>query len=430
MTKAYEIVSAAPLEHRAEGITDAEWQALRPHALPKGFRYLVTEGQDVVEPVLLYLHDKCVRSARIRSVGNTERALCDDLYEWFSYLAAFGLRWDVVTTDDVATYRDAMMSSISPATGRPYAVTTVRRRLTTILGFYAWARELGLVETDIDVRTAKHIPREFSRDALAHIRSGLAMTMVSEVLPRPYAEDHVDAFTVTDLERVFGILGPMPGTQGGDRPSRDRVIGFLSFATGMRIEECVKLTKPQLLGLRADPAYGNFPMRITETKGLYPRTVVVPAIVHEALVQYIDGERQEAVKAGRHRVEPTALFLNGAQATRNRGCPITTHTIWRVFNHAVVAAGLTRVVRVVGESGLEDKLQAAHSFHDLRHTFAALMYFELLNAGKAQPWLVLKNLLGHKHLATTMGIYLRSVNVAEAVMTDALDAYLKALRNA
>jgi site-specific recombinase XerD len=429
-TQPYQIVPASPLSRRLDGVTDAEMAAILPYALPAGFRYLVTGDQQIVEPVLLYLHEKCVRSTRIQSAGNTERAYCDDLYEWFSYLGAAGLRWDVVDTEDVEAYRDALLSTVSPATGRPYAVTTVRRRLMTILDFYGWAARTGLIEHEVDSRKAMAIPRDFSRDMLAHVRAGPSTAMVSEILPRPYAEDHVNAFAIDDLRRVFDKLGPIPDDAADDRPCRDRVIASLSASTGMRIDECVSLTRRQIEGLREDPAYGNFPLRITKTKGLQPRTVIVPKVIHKDLMVYIDDERASAVKAGRSRVQTNALFVNGATATRNRGGALTTHTAWRVFHRAVLAAGLSQVVRVVEDGEAADRIQAAHTFHDLRHTFAVLMYFELLKAGKAEPWLALKNLLGHRHLATTVNTYLRSVQVKEAAVGDAVSSFMKGLRDA
>jgi site-specific recombinase XerD len=429
-TRSYQIVPAAPLTRRLADLSDVEWDAVRPHALPTGFRYLVTDEQEPVEPVLLYLHEKCVRSARIQSAGNTQRAFCDDLYEWFSYLATIGLRWDVVVTEDVEKYRDALLSAVSPATGRPYAISTVRRRLSTIVDFHAWAVRTGLVEQSVDSRSARKIPNDFARDALAHVHAGPAEIEVSDLLPRAYAEDQVDAFAIADLRRVFQQLGPLPGDEGDDRPCRDRIIPFLAFATGMRIDECVSLTVPQIEGLREDPVYGNYPLRITKTKGLRPRTVIIPKVVRDDLMAYISGERAAAVRASRSRAPTTALFVNARTATRNRGGPLKAHTVWRNFNRAVLAAGLTRMVTVLGEDGPEQRVEAAHSFHDLRHTFAVLMYFELVKAGKGEPWLALKNLLGHRRLTTTVNIYLRSVQTKEAVMSDALHAYLQGLRDA
>jgi hypothetical protein len=58
---------------------DAE---VRRAALPQGFRFLVKDDMSVIEPVLFYLHEKCVMSAKIQAVGNTQRAYCEDLYEY------------------------------------------------------------------------------------------------------------------------------------------------------------------------------------------------------------------------------------------------------------------------------------------------------------------------------------------------------------
>lgn len=152
---------------------------------------------------------------------------------------------------------------------------------------------------------------------------------------------------------------------------------------------------------------------ITVTKGGRPRSVTLPASVYDELIQYVDSERGEAVRGHRHPT--TALFVNHATATRNAGGPVTPHTVTRNFNRAVFAAGLIRTVDADPPRRI-----AAHTFHDLRHTYAVATYFALQKAGKAEPWMLLKTLLGHRSVATTLDIYLRSVSNLEAATTDLL----------
>lgn len=423
----YAIATSAALVRPLGAVSDGEWAAIARHALPPGFRYVVTGNQQVVEPILFYLQDKCIKTARIRSVGNTQTALCTDLYEWFSYLAVVGQRWDSVETGDIETYRDRLLTSVSPKTGKPYARTTVRRRLTTILDFYRWARREGASTEDVDDVEVRRLPRDYRRDAMAHIHGGDDSIAVNRLLPQAYADDRIDALAPEDLRRVLHELGSRPGERGDPRPCRDRLIAYLAVATGMRLDECASLTLVQFLGLRKDPHYGNVPMPLTKTKGLRPRTVILPEAVHTDIMTYIETERARALR-GQRKPSP-ALFVNGEQATRNRGGALTAHSIWRAFHRAVMAAGVTRSVTVEGPTGRETRVEALHSFHDLRHTFAMVMYFELQRAGKAEPWLALRSLLGHRHLSTTINTYLRSVQAKEALMTDALHVYLKALRD-
>jgi integrase len=48
--------------------------------------------------------------------------------------------------------------------------------------------------------------------------------------------------------------------------------------------------------------------------------------------------------------------------------------------------------------------------------------------GDAEPWKTLQALLGHKQLATTINIYLRSVTIDEAQITDSLGSFFRELR--
>ena len=139
----YTVAKTADVVRPATIIRDTEWDQVKSHSLPTGFHYLVYDGCRIVEPVLFYLHDKCVRSSRIPSVGNTQTALTYDLYEWFTYLGLIHRDWDAACFDDIELYRDKLLCSKSPKTGKRYAVATVRRRLGTIVDFYEWASRQG-----------------------------------------------------------------------------------------------------------------------------------------------------------------------------------------------------------------------------------------------------------------------------------------------
>jgi integrase len=417
----FSIAIAGALPERRDNASADEWAVVQRHALPAGFKYLIADDQQIVEPVLLYLHDKCIRNARIRSVGNTQAALCADLYEWFSYLEVAGVRWDCVGSAEVQRYRDGLLGNCSPRTGRHYAIATVRRRLTTILDFHRWASRQGFTESGIDDARIAVGRRRRADDAMAHIHGGAQRVTARHLLPADTGGDQVDAFAMVDLQRVLAALGPAAVDAG---PRRDRVVATLAVSTGMRLDECVGLTISQFLSLRQDPTYGNYALPLTRTKGLRPRTVVVPAAVHDEVSAYVATERAAAVRKG-GGVEG-ALFVNGETASRNPGKKVSTHTVWRGFHAAVIEAGLCRVEH---DSSGATRTIALHSFHDLRHTFAMVMYFELAKAGRGEPWLALKNLLGHRNLKTTIDTYLKSVQAREAVTTDALGAYLRGLRN-
>ena len=85
---------------------------------------------------------------------------------------------------------------------------------------------------------------------------------------------------------------------------------------------------------------------------------------------------------------------------------------------------------VMREGNIELRTMARHSFHDLRHTYAVVMYRQLVKRGKSAPWLVLSRLLGHKFVETTVRIYLRSIDNIESEITDFVNQYITALRDA
>ena len=60
-----------------------------------------------------------------------------------------------------------------------------------------------------------------------------------------------------------------------------------------------------------------------------------------------------------------------------------------------------------GTEHARTELVVAHTFHDLRHTFAVMMYRSLEDIGIARPWLRIQTLLGHKSISTTIGTYLK-----------------------
>ena len=113
------------------------------------------------------------------------------------------------------------------------------------------------------------------------------------------------------------------------RPCRDRLIASLAVATGMRLDECANLTLSQYKNLKKDGSYSNVALPLYKTKGLKPRTVVVPGIIHDDLRHYVKTERARAVRRAKTSVE--ALFVNHAHAKRNPGEAMTAHSIWRHF---------------------------------------------------------------------------------------------------
>jgi integrase len=224
------------------------------------------------------------------------------------------------------------------------------------------------------------------------------------------------------------------------RPVRDRLVAVLQLATGMRIDEVLSLTKYQILDLRArsDDPYASVNLKIVKTKGLRPRNVLLPHWVLDVLHWYIDQERAEAVTARKRTrsespraAEVVALFVNGIHAnSRDVGNAFRPASFMRAFARAVSVAGLVhRELHRDPVTG-EDRMATVvdHTSQDLRHTFATETYRARKAMADAEPWKTLQALLGHKQLATTINIYLRSVKIDEAQITDSLGSFFRELR--
>lgn len=101
------------------------------------------------------------------------------------------------------------------------------------------------------------------------------------------------------------------------------------------------------------------------------------------------------------------------------------------FKMAAIAGGLTETtIKTDPDTWKQYAVkEAAHSFHDLRHTFACMLYHAEKRNGNPEPWKLIQGRLGHKHLSTTMNTYLRVVDEFEARVSDRMSDFFRALRN-
>lgn len=428
--------------------------SLSKFALPEGFPFLVIESNESIEiqeHVLLYLHEKFVRGKGRRSwKKNTAEAYAYDLRDWFAFLEAYeeeidengklGKAWDAATEDDYINYRDALQDALSPHTRRPLADSTIRRRQSTVENFYKDAQRRGwYFGPFLKTQLKKGRIRPADRDAMVHWRADRDTTR--EV--SPYAEETgetgvVHALDTAEWRALQRELGPLPSQREENlRPSRDRLACELSLTTGLRVDEAANLMVNHVLKLNTDYLLlneeerddGYLKLYITKTKRLKPRNVLVPCYLIPELVRYIDGERKASVSAGKaysakhgkKYKEPDSLLVNHAYPLQHAGNAIKPPSLSYAFRQACKAAGVMKTVQeihVVDHEGGETQISvlrraAAHCYHDLRHTFAMAKYRDEVDNGNPEPWLLIKELLGHASVETTRDIYLKVVTVEE-----------------
>lgn len=160
-------------------------------------------------------------------------------------------------------------------------------------------------------------------------------------------------------EQVEKLLQSPSGD--GPRPSRDKFILEILYATGMRISELTTLDVDQLdLSRRSVTCLG---------KGSKWRTIPFGKYAEEAARNYLK-EARPAILRGR-RSDALVLNMRGGRLTR-QGC-------WKVIKSRANDVGIGNLV----------------SPHVLRHTFAT----HLLEGGA--NLLVVQELLGHASISTT-----------------------------
>jgi integrase/recombinase XerC len=407
-------------------IADGYWNVIKTSAPPGGFYLIFTTEGALFEPAFFWLREAFIMNKGQLSVGNTQKAYCNDLYEWLVYLSLIDKRWDIVCEDDLSTYVDKLQS-LPSARGRPYEATTIRRRMSTILAFYKWAANENLLAHPISEVAAPKtvvIHRSNDSDALAHTHVGPLEIETSRLLPRLYRKLPNDRIPDVDLQRILSRLGGNPSDPTDSRPRRNRLTAELSCSTGARIDEVSSLTLAQFLTLKQDPANQTYPLLLSKTKGLVPRNIYIAYTLYDSLKDYADNEREEALELSKKKT-CDSFFVNFGNANRNPGTSLKGRSISKSFHQTVLECGLYETF--LDPNGIEQK-DAHHSFHSLRHTFAVNMYYLLKKNGEPDPWLKIKVLLGHAHVKTTVDTYLRSISALDADASDALNAALISLR--
>jgi site-specific recombinase XerD len=347
--------------------------------IPPNFPLLLSNQMQIIEPAFAYL----MNQAELRAHSpETIRTYGEHLYDWFDTLEQSDLSWNRVDEGTILAYRNRMLETPSPYTGRPYARSTINDRVRSVCRFYAWAHRRNMIdEFPFSYRDAPPV-RAASKGFLAHAagkpRPGNILTVAQyETLPR--------SLRVVDLHRLLTAL---------DMPYR--LIAEWAVTSGMRRMELCALTVDKVprsdrLHMEDRPLVG---IALNITKGSRRRTVYPPLRLIDRTNWYIGEDREALTTRLRRRdldyAPSNSLFLN------KRGLPITKARLSAAFAHGFAAAGLDG------------------SCHWLRHTFATVMLVRLQAEAQRNPDInplkILQVLLGHASIETT-AIYLRCVEL-------------------
>lgn len=314
------------------------------------------------------------------------------LYEYFSWLEANGLHWDVINQTHMAAWRDSMLE-------RGCKRSTVNQRLRCVDAFYVWAYRQRMVQSlpfdREDVRATK--PRGF----LAHVDASGGRSRANELT----IQTHKPLPKFLHIDKAIRFLEALT-------PHSLKLMGYLALLTGMRREEIVCLDHRVLPNPAGHDTKKALPMTldpaITPTKGNKERVVMVPYDLAVALWNYfcLDWPKRNALHKRKHGRESTRLFLS------QYGDELSI----RYLNN--------RFDRTTKKTGLKCNP------HMLRHTYGT---YELLRfdqkEGQSKALLWVRDRMGHSSITTTE----KYIHAADLVQHDDVDGYqlqlMKALRD-
>lgn len=393
--------------------------SVRP--LAAGIAYLI--NAQTGEPFAPYL-EYVVQTAMTRSQTKpglsksrlTIEAYASDLCDFFNFLDAVQRCWHEVDEVDAYHYIDTMIEHPSPATGKPFADETIRRRMSSVRRFYKWARSRGVSKTNLELVDPGDCLR--ARRYLGGPGDAIAPTA-------PAADREVRPIPPAELQALMLAHGPDialgPASDIGEmvpHAIRNRLMAECAYHIGLRRAEVVGLQAEQVQNLSLDSSspYLMHPIRVFG-KGAKWRTVNVPTWLLIGLQRYYNGPRAEAVK---NNQEHGYIFV--AHSAARSGKPLSEKYFDDVFADACLKAGLHHPA---------DPSIAKYTVHHLRHNYALSTYFARKASGDPEPWLYIQAMLGHAFVETTLRIYLRAAKALEGVYSDYFDAALKEMvRNA
>jgi site-specific recombinase XerD len=409
--------------------------------------FLVRSDGRVVAAVNAFLASRRMGACR----KLTREKYARGLGVWLGYLDAVGRGWDRADAEDVAGFKFWRMTDGSnPAR---VAGSTVLDNLVAVNEFYRWAERRFGVANPVATRELRSRRRAEAVEGIAAAPHAVRDRDVKWLDPRGYA-----------MWRDVGLRGlDRAGRDAagwrGRNTQRDCAFADGLYGTGLRLAEWSSVL---LLELPAEDESRNYyTCRLAAEcgKGGRGRRYWMPASVLSDVGAYVEGERAAAVRraqrAGRYQRLEGAVVLQRELANRRIELVDAAGTRSTVSLDALTPQERARILRA-GPGGLEpaalwlseDGLpRDAHSWSDtfdtanervaraglsgvfatahiLRHSFALrwfsvgrLLYearFAHLDAEELRDfraqfgdtWYLVKTLLGHADVSTTMDTYL------------------------
>lgn len=369
---------------------------------------------------------------------STKESYVDDLKDFADFLDANDIALTEITEEALKGYLNSMTEVVSPVTERPYEAETISKRLSTAKGFSLWASKKELLDTALPtIIDVTYVP--VNEDEFAHL-GGKPVQRIDTSIEGPdrdAADEKVHVLSPEDVDLLLPALGELPPPwreckeAAPEFPVVDRLRAELSLATGLRRAEVCNLGVHQIMNasLDLDDPLRSSTLRVRR-KGGRIKSFLAPTWLVFAMQQYARYERSVAVAwAKAHRQgygEPFNLFVNGMTAKRNRGGACDPKSLGRVFTQVQKRIEMTSL-GPRNSVKLGSKV-AKYRFHDLRHTYVIWTYLARKAANDAEPWIFISGQIGHKHVHTTIAIYLRPAQAIEAVASARFYREMRTLR--
>lgn len=336
------------------------------------FPLLLDDEMKIVKPVYEYM--KKLKSDN--KADNTLIANGRDLKIYWDFLIHNYYVYDEITPRHIQQFREFLFKE-KPYDSTPVLYqeskrtpTTINRILSTIYNFYVYLGEVHEVGNPI---LMKEINRGFNvfKGFLEHARA--ANTTVHSIFK---VKEVKSDFNILTLEQIKQIRNAIDN-------KRDRLIWILLASTGARIQEKLGLQIKNVPYI--DHSEEMSILKNVKSKGK-KRDILIPTHTLIELDNYIMEER--------YNVDADHDYIFVALNERDKGNPLSYSAIYQSFEDIKTKVGFN------------------FNFHDLRHTFAT----NLVEVGI--DVIVIKGIMGHKHVSTTSQYIHLAKKYEKEVLTD------------